>query len=112
MNKILTAIHTHAIQAPDKVALIGEKTQLTYAQVSAQINLLSSWLREQKINRLGLWGENSIEWIIADLAAWQADVTLIPLPRFFFDHSIATCHQRDSVTTFDGLRRDRPNRVG
>ncbi len=83
MNKILTAIHTHAIQTPDKVALIGEKTQLTYAQVAAQVNLLSSWLREQKINRLGLWGENSIEWILADLAAWQADITLIPLPRFF-----------------------------
>lgn len=83
MNKIISAIHVHAATTPDKVALIGETFQLTYAQVAAQVTLLADWLREQKISRLGLWGENSVEWIIADLAAWQADITLIPLPRFF-----------------------------
>lgn len=83
MNKILTAIHTHALHTPDKVALISEKIQLTYAQIAAQITQLANWLGEQKISRLGLWGENSIEWIIADLAAWQTGITLIPLPRFF-----------------------------
>jgi long-chain acyl-CoA synthetase len=83
MNKIISAIHVHATTTPDKVALIGEKFQLTYAQVAGQVTLLANWLSEQKISRVGLWGENSVEWIIADLAAWQADVTLIPLPRFF-----------------------------
>jgi long-chain acyl-CoA synthetase len=83
MNKILTAVNNHSIQTPSKIALIGEKSQLTYAQVAKQIDSLANWLSEQKISRAGLWGENSIEWIIADLAAWKAKVTLIPLPRFF-----------------------------
>src|SRR6187551_1726798 len=83
MNKILAAINHHAFNSPDKIALTGQTAQLTYAQLSAQIDALAKWLSAQNIGRAGLWGENSIEWIIADLAAWKANVTLVPLPRFF-----------------------------
>src|SRR6187431_541815 len=93
MNKILAAINAHAASTPEKIALLGQATQLnsqqlnspqlTYAQLSAQIDALADWLLAQNIGRAGLWGENSIEWIIADLAAWKANITLVPLPRFF-----------------------------
>lgn len=83
MNKILAAIHHHAITTPQKIALTGQTTQLTYAELAAQVDELANWLIEQNVSRAGLWGENSIEWIIADLAAWKANVTLVPLPRFF-----------------------------
>ncbi len=87
MNKILTAIAQHAAATPDKIALTSQTTQgnvqLTYAQLATQIEVLAAWLHEQPISRAGLWGENSIEWIVADLAAWKAGITLVPLPRFF-----------------------------
>ncbi|HEY0892040.1 MAG TPA: AMP-binding protein [Cellvibrio sp.] len=83
MNKILSAIFQHAISTPEKIALTGKTTQLTYAQLAAQIDELATWLSAQNIGRAGLWGENSIEWIVADLAAWKAGITLVPLPRFF-----------------------------
>lgn len=83
MNKILAAIDHHALERPKAIALSGQKTQLTYADLVAQINELADWLSAQNIGRAGLWGENSIEWIIADLAAWKAGITLVPLPRFF-----------------------------
>lgn len=83
MNKILSAIYHHAVITPEKVALTGPASQLTYAQLATQINQLSDWLIAQNSSRAGLWGENSIEWIVADLAAWQANITLVPLPRFF-----------------------------
>jgi len=83
MNKILAAINSYAASTPEKIALIGQTTQLTYAQLAAQIDALAEWLLAQDIGRAGLWGENSIEWIIADLAAWKASITLVPLPRFF-----------------------------
>lgn len=83
MNKILAAIYHHAITTPDNIALTGQTTQLTYAQLAAQIDTLATWLTAQNIGRAGLWGENSTEWIIADLAAWKANITLVPLPRFF-----------------------------
>lgn len=83
MNKILSAIYQHAIAHPKKIALTDEITNLTYAELSAQIDALADWLRSYNIRRAGLWGDNSIEWIIADLAAWKAGITLVPLPRFF-----------------------------
>ncbi len=83
MNKILAAIYHHAITTPKKIALTGQTTQLTYAELAAQVDELANWLIEQHVSRAGLWGENSIEWVIADLAAWKAKVTLVPLPRFF-----------------------------
>lgn len=83
MNKILGAIYHHAVTTPEKIALTGHNAQLTYAQLATHINQLADWLVAQNIDRAGLWGENSIEWIVADLAAWQANITLVPLPRFF-----------------------------
>lgn len=83
MNKILAAIHAHAMRTPKKIALSNNSNQISYAQLIAQINELATWLTDNNIGRAGLWGENSIEWIIADLAAWKANITLVPLPRFF-----------------------------
>ncbi|AQT61990.1 AMP-binding protein [Cellvibrio sp. PSBB023] len=83
MNNILAAIYAHASDTPEKIALTGATTQLTYAQLAAQIDSLSEWFIAQQIGRAGLWGENGIEWIVADLAAWKAKITLVPLPRFF-----------------------------
>ena len=83
MNNILAAIYRHAQSTPKKIALTSETAQLNYAELVAKVDLLANWLIEQNIHSLGLWGENSSEWIIADLAAWQAKVTLVPLPRFF-----------------------------
>ncbi|HSC68080.1 MAG TPA: AMP-binding protein [Cellvibrio sp.] len=96
LNKILCAIYAHAATTPEKIALIGQATQLTYAQLAAHIDALANWIKDQGITRAGLWGENSIEWIIADLAAWQANITLVPLPRFFstsqLQHVVTEAH--------------------
>lgn len=83
MNKILSAIYQQAIATPKKIALTDQSRHLTYAELVAQVDELANWLVEQNIDRAGLWGENSIEWIIADFAAWKAGITLVPLPRFF-----------------------------
>lgn len=83
MNKILDAIYAHAANTPGQIALVGETNTLTYGQLAAQISELADWLAAQHIGRIGLWGENSIEWIVVDLAAWKANITLVPLPRFF-----------------------------
>lgn len=83
MNNFFAVLEQHSQQQPQQIALIGNKCELNYAQLVAQVNLLAQWLIDKKIGRAGLWGENSIEWIIADLAARKAGTTLIPLPLFF-----------------------------
>ena len=88
MNSILMAITIHAKNCPDQIALMGEYIEVSYADLSEKIDLLADWLGEQNLARIGLLGENSVEWIIADLAAWKAGVTLVPLPGFFSSNQL------------------------
>lgn len=83
MNDFFATIEQRAQKYPNDIALVGESYNLTYGQLLDQVNILSRWLLENRIGRAGLWGDNSIEWIVADIAAWKARVTLVPLPGFF-----------------------------
>lgn len=83
MNNFFSMLEQHAHQQPEKIALVGENFSISYAELLQQVNQLAEWLESNHIGRAGLWGENSIEWVIADLAAYKAGVTLVPLPRFF-----------------------------
>jgi long-chain acyl-CoA synthetase len=93
MNKIIAAIAHHAEQSPQTIALIGAKNPLTYAELYAQVILLSDWISTQSVTRVGLSGENSVEWIVADLAAMHAGVTLVPLPAFFSEAQLSHVKQ-------------------
>ena len=83
MNKILAAIARHAQQNPGAIALRDSHSQVSYGQLQQRVSALAQQLRASGRARLGLWGDNSIAWVIADLAAWQAQCTLVPLPLFF-----------------------------
>ena len=79
-NHVLAKLFQHHA---DDIALRSAQRQLSYGQLQEQITVLANWLRAKGVNRLALWGENSIEWVVADLACWLAEIPLIPLPRFF-----------------------------
>jgi long-chain acyl-CoA synthetase len=81
-NLILSALHAHAADAPQRIALLGQHGPLDYGSLAWRVNTLAAWLRARGVRRAALWGENSPEWIVGDLAAWQAGVTLVPLPAF------------------------------
>jgi long-subunit acyl-CoA synthetase (AMP-forming) len=82
-NAVIAALQAHAEQAPERIALHGECGALSYGELRQRVAQLAAWLRAQAVSVAGLSGENSIEWIIADLAAWHAGVALVPLPGFF-----------------------------
>lgn len=88
MNNFFAALEQHAQQQPDGIALIGSDHQVTYSELVAQVNQLAQWLIDNNLGRVGLWGENSIAWIIADLAARKAGTTLVPLPLFFSESQL------------------------
>lgn len=89
MNKFFSTLERHAQLEPQKIALVGETSSLTYEELIQQVNRLADWLKANNIGRAGLWGENSIAWVIADLAACKAQITLVPLPRFFSKTQLA-----------------------
>jgi long-subunit acyl-CoA synthetase (AMP-forming) len=80
----LTAIAQYAIKSPNKIALQGRPTEtLTYAELAVSIELISYRLSKAEVKVLGLAMDNSPAWAIADLAAMELNLPVVPLPYFF-----------------------------
>ena len=82
-NAILRAVRAHAIAHPSRIALQGDRGNIDYATLVQRVDVLAAWLMAQGLQRAALCGGNSPDWLIADLAAWQSGVVLVPLPPFF-----------------------------
>lgn len=72
-----------AAAAPAQIALQDAAQQLSYPEMQAQILLAESWLREHGIKRLAIRLDNSVNFVLWDLAAQLADVVCVPVPLFF-----------------------------
>ncbi|WP_172962363.1 AMP-binding protein [Hydrocarboniclastica marina] len=72
-----------AIRQPDVAALVSPDLSLSYGQTWAAVMELAYELRKAGTMRLGLCGDNSPAWVIADLACLLADVVCVPVPGFF-----------------------------
>ncbi|MBY7666389.1 AMP-binding protein [Vibrio anguillarum] len=88
MNRILSALHQHAQQKPDSIAFIGhnakqEKIALSYQQLLEKVEDTARTLRQWQVQRIALKAENSLDWVIIDLAAMHAKIVLVPVPTFF-----------------------------
>jgi long-subunit acyl-CoA synthetase (AMP-forming) len=70
-------------QIPQQPALHDTHTTLSYTELLAAIETTAASLRSTGIRRLGLLLENSPAWVIMDLAALHAGITIVPLPGFF-----------------------------
>ncbi|GLX77101.1 long-chain acyl-CoA synthetase [Thalassotalea insulae] len=65
------------------VALSEESRALNYQQLISAVNELSAWLVAQKVTNVVLIADNSIDWVLVDLACQESAVCLTPIPTFF-----------------------------
>jgi long-chain acyl-CoA synthetase len=65
------------------IALYNDGTSLSYAQLIRSIDSLSDFIKASGNTVIGLDMDNTPAWVIADLAALQANVCLVPLAAFF-----------------------------
>ena len=68
---------------PDQIALDNGATQISYAGLWRAITRIAHTLEMRQVRRLGLEGDNSINWILHDLACLVAGVVNVPIPGFF-----------------------------
>ncbi|MGQ0443412.1 MAG: AMP-binding protein [Methylophilaceae bacterium] len=87
---IKSALAHHSSTQPNKIALQGEQTSFTYAQLEAELTKISAQLNGCKLRVLGIFMESSPAWAILDLAAIWASIPVVPLPLFFSAAQI--CH--------------------
>lgn len=92
---LLQALPAHAANQPDKVALQGGTGSLTYGELLPAIAEKRRQLNHTQV--LGLRLENSIEWMLWDLAALAAGIVCVPLPPFF------TAEQTNHIAAISGM---------
>jgi long-chain acyl-CoA synthetase len=83
MSTVLNAIQRFARLTPEACAIEGERLRLSYTALHNEIEQLTCLLRKQCHQSLGLLMDNGPAWVVADLAASAAGVTLVPIPAFF-----------------------------
>ncbi|ASG23961.1 AMP-binding protein [Nitrospirillum viridazoti] len=92
MHEILRAIRRHAAVTPHQPAVTDGISSLDYAQLAARVagaaQALTALERSGSRPVVGILGANRVEWVVAQLAIWQAGYTAVPLPPFF---SAAQC---------------------
>jgi len=81
----------------ERPALAEGSTRLSYAELLAEVERRSAFLRELDVRRLALALDNGSDWALWDLAALRADRVCVPLPGFF------SAEQRQHVLDSAGI---------
>ena len=80
---ILDRLRALAQTAPAATALAGTDQQLGYRTLLRRIIQATAVFEAAGSRVVGLMADNGIDWIVADLAALNARITLVPIPPYF-----------------------------
>jgi long-subunit acyl-CoA synthetase (AMP-forming)/thiaminase len=69
----------------NKIALQTSHQTLTYQALAEAVTARQNWLKAQQVTRVAIAMDNSIEWVLFDLACQQANICCVPVPGFFSD---------------------------
>jgi fatty-acyl-CoA synthase len=75
-------VERNARKFPDRIALIDETGQLSYAELDAQANRLANYLAAQGIgvgDKVALLAKSSVRWVVAYLAILKNRAVCVPL---------------------------------
>ena len=86
---LLPMLAVHAAKHPDRLALQDQHSQLSYAELAEQVNACATWLQGLGVDRIGFDAQNTVSWVIVDLACMQAGVCVMPIPPFFSAEQVA-----------------------
>lgn len=65
------------------IALIDDFESITFEKLYSSVKSLAHWIKNQNINSLAIELDNSIQWILFDLAAQEAGICFVPIPTYF-----------------------------
>ncbi|MDR4486618.1 MAG: AMP-binding protein [Nitrospirales bacterium] len=97
-SEVLSSIHRLAKIQPQKTALTDGQTSLTYRELAEGIRTLALKLKVFNGVCVAIEMENSIDWVMADLACIASQVVTVPLPIFF------TASQREHAMRNAGVQ--------
>ena len=104
MNSQLARLQQLANQAPEHPLLEDEHGPVCAAEILARVKEVALQLQAMDISRIGLFCDNSVDWVVADLACQFEGICLVPVPTFFSDSQVR--HVVDSAA-LEALLYDR-----
>ena len=99
MSAIITALRIRAHATPDRAAVADGNRVLSFAELVRQIDRFAESLRTAGCRTIGLLADNSIDWIIADLAALHGSATLVPLAPYFSETQLRHVIEASAMDT-------------
>jgi acyl-CoA synthetase (AMP-forming)/AMP-acid ligase II len=102
MSEIIAALRRSACTSDGTTAFCDGSASLTRAGLSTRVAHCAVALHALP-DMLGLLGDNTIDWVVAQLAGWLAGKTMVPIPSFFSPeqqkHILADCSITHVVAT-------------
>ncbi len=105
MDNLLSQLSCSFSRSQTIVQGIDQDSALTLGGIKRRCHALGEELSSHQTKLLALHANNSVDWLIIDMACQQAGIGLVPLPTFFSDEQLR--HIFDS-TPIDGLLCEKP----
>ncbi|MDO6824326.1 AMP-binding protein [Marinobacter sp. 1_MG-2023] len=83
MDALPELLKRQTLTHPSRIALRGRDAALSYQQMMQMAEAVAEQLSLRGIKRVGVCGDNSLAWILADLACLLAGIVCVPVPVFF-----------------------------
>lgn len=97
MKSLESALKKYAQETPNAEALIGSNINVSYRSLATMVDAVAKEIQALGVCRLGIYGSNTIDWVVMDLAAAVMNIPVIPVPLFFSDS------QRDHLLADSGV---------
>jgi long-subunit acyl-CoA synthetase (AMP-forming) len=82
---------------PEDNVLAGENRLVSFKQLNKDVNHFSRILKKLQVSRLAIYADNSIDWVVADLACQKLEICLLPLPDYFSDEQLEHALQSSAI---------------
>jgi len=98
MSQLFDAMYHHALERGDNIAISGQDTALTYADLPSLIEDLQHLMHIQADDRVGLLVDNTPSALLMDLACVAQSCLTIPVPLFFTPNQVLHALQDSGAT--------------
>jgi long-chain acyl-CoA synthetase len=105
MEPLLNRIAEIGVQYPTRIALCETQRKISYGALPQHLSDISAELGALGLRRLGIYGDNAIDWALIDLAAMASNIIVVPIPLFFSNVQIQHLCEASKV---DAIFADRP----
>ena len=72
-----------SLNSPNVTAVYSSGLTVAWSELLNEVHQRMAWIKRHQIKRLGLLADNSVNWILWDLAALFSNIIIVPIPGYF-----------------------------